>query len=149
MAADYYSALIRVVSNLEGNTPQARQNLYDHARSTIVGQLRRRNPHTSAQEITEERAALEIAIERVEADSVSNQIDMPLPHSEDVGTRVGQLNKAEEAVEATPAVPVKSPSPPPGFDMAAMPERLGTMLIGIAVAVSLLVFAGLMYVTRR
>src|ERR1700757_274858 len=139
MAADYYSALIRVVSNLESNTPQARQNLYHHARSNIVGQLRRRNLHASAQEITEECAALEIAIERVEADSVSNQIDMPLPHSEDVGTRAGPLNKAEEAVEATPAVPVNSPSSsPPGFDMAAMPERLGTMLIGIAVAVAFL-----------
>jgi hypothetical protein len=144
MAADYYSALIRVISSLASNTPQARQNLYDHARSNIVGQLRRRNLHASAHEITVECAALEIAIKRVEAES--NQIDMLLPQSKDAESHNEHVTEAAETAEAK--LP-NSLSSHPGFDMAAMPERLGAMLIGIAVANALLALAGLMYLILK
>jgi hypothetical protein len=144
MAADYYSALIRTISSLASNTPQARQSLYDRARSNIVGQLRRRNLHASAHDIALECAALEIAIKRVEAES--NQIDLLLPQSNDVESHNEDLTEAEETAEAK--LP-NSLSSPPGFDMATMPERLGAMLIGIAVAIALLAFAGLMYLTFR
>jgi hypothetical protein len=144
MAADYYSALIRTISSLASNTPHARQNLYDGARSNIVGQLRRRNLHASVHEITVECAALEIAIKRVEAES--NQIDLLLPQSNDVESHNEPVPEAEETAEAKPPNGLSSP---PGFDMAAMPERLGAMLIGIAVAIALLAFAGLMYLTLK
>jgi hypothetical protein len=69
MAADYYSILARAVSRMPTNNAQARQELYQHARTILLTQLGR-------QEISElgavgERVILETAIFKVEAEAQS------------------------------------------------------------------------------
>jgi len=68
--ADYYPILARAVSRLATNNAQARQGLYEHARTILVAQLRSQDPELSALNIMSERVALEGAILRVETESV-------------------------------------------------------------------------------
>jgi hypothetical protein len=60
--ADYYPAIARAVSGLANDTPEARQTLYDRARTMLIAQL---HEHDQLQ-IECERRALEDAIRRVE-----------------------------------------------------------------------------------
>ena len=64
--ADYYPILARAVSRLATNTAQARQEVYEHARTILVAQLRSQDPELSALNIMSERVALEGAILRAE-----------------------------------------------------------------------------------
>jgi hypothetical protein len=73
--ADYYSILARAVSGLD---VQARQELYEHARTVFIAQLRRQDPQLSALESIRQSIALETAVLRVEAESQS----MPERHSD-------------------------------------------------------------------
>jgi hypothetical protein len=68
--ADYYPILARAVSRLATNNAQARQEVYEHARTILVAQLRSQDPELSALNIMSERVALEGAILRVETESV-------------------------------------------------------------------------------
>ena len=66
---DYYPLIARAVSRLEGNnTPKARQAVFERVRIILLDQLRIRQPPASDAEIVRERAALEEAIRKVEAD---------------------------------------------------------------------------------
>lgn len=67
--ADYYPILARAVSKLTTTNDQARQELYEHARTILDAQLPRQDLQISAPE--HERVALEMAILRVEAESPS------------------------------------------------------------------------------
>jgi hypothetical protein len=71
--ADFYPVLARAVSRLADDGHQARQELYDHARTILVSQLRGRDSQISAYEIMREQAALETAIRQVETASHSAQ----------------------------------------------------------------------------
>ena len=69
MTTDYYPILSRAVSRLPTNSAQARQELYERARTILLAQLGR-------QEISElgavgERVVLETAILKVEAEAQS------------------------------------------------------------------------------
>ena len=68
--ADYYPILARAVSRLATNNAQARQEVYEHARTILGAQLRSQDPELSALNIMSERVALEGAILRVETESV-------------------------------------------------------------------------------
>ena len=61
MAKDYYSVLVRATAALDPGTEEARRALYDRARLAIM------DAGLSAEQTSAERAALEDAIERVEA----------------------------------------------------------------------------------
>jgi hypothetical protein len=76
--ADYYPILARAVSGLATNNAQARQELYEHARTVFIAQLRRQDPQLSTLESIRQSIALETAILRVEAESQS----MPERHPE-------------------------------------------------------------------
>jgi len=69
--ADYYPILARAVSRLATNNAQARQEVYEHARTILVAQLRSQDPELSALNIMSERVALEGAILRAETVSPS------------------------------------------------------------------------------
>jgi hypothetical protein len=66
--ADYYPILARAVSRLATNKAQARHEVYEHARTILVVQLR---SQASALNIMSERVALEGAILRVETETRS------------------------------------------------------------------------------
>ena len=65
---DYHPLVVRAVSKLESNTPDARRALFQQARIILIDQLRIRQPTASDSEIMRERAALEDAIRKVESE---------------------------------------------------------------------------------
>lgn len=69
--ADYYPILARAVSKLEINNAQARQELYEHARTILIAHLDRTDPKKSSLEPISEWSAFETAVRRVEAKSRS------------------------------------------------------------------------------
>lgn len=66
--ADYYPLLARAVQGLSDQTPEARRAVYERARAALVAQLRSLNPPLGEPEIEREIAALNNAVDRVEAD---------------------------------------------------------------------------------
>jgi uncharacterized protein YbcV (DUF1398 family) len=60
--ADYYPVLARAVAGLATNTAQARQELYEHARSVLNKHLDRSNPQISNVDSIKERIAFEAAV---------------------------------------------------------------------------------------
>ena len=68
---DYYSILAGAVSRLATNNAQARQGVYEYARTILIAHLDRRQ--ISALETVSERVAFETAILRVEAESLSER----------------------------------------------------------------------------
>jgi hypothetical protein len=146
MASDYYSALVLAVSRLANNNVQTRQRLYDHARSNIVTQLRRRDLRISDEEIKNQRTALETAIARVEEESLSAKTDKSLHHDGAVtAIRREQSIEREAKVEPASAISFDKKAKNKNIDMAAMPERLGAMLVGIALAIAIIASACLIY----
>jgi hypothetical protein len=70
---DYYAFISRAVSELNGNTAEAREALYERARTALVAQLHRQDPPVSSSQIEIERAALGSAIRRLEKDEQSKE----------------------------------------------------------------------------
>jgi hypothetical protein len=64
--ADYYSLISRAISALPGQTPDARQGVYERARKALVNQLRSIQPPVAEADIAAESRALEEAITRLE-----------------------------------------------------------------------------------
>ena len=60
--ADYYPILAHAVSRLATNNAEARQELYDHARTILTKHLHEIDPHRSALDPVGEPVALEMAI---------------------------------------------------------------------------------------
>ena len=77
--ADYYSILARAVSGLATNNAQARQELYEHARTFFTAQLRRHDRQISTLETIQESMAFETAILKVEAESRSRSVTLADP----------------------------------------------------------------------
>ncbi len=69
--ADYYSILKKTVSGLPANTAENRKLVFGKARSAIDRQLRAINPPPSEEAISRQMSALEAAIEKIEAESLS------------------------------------------------------------------------------
>ena len=103
----YYPVLARAVSSLANNNAPARQELYGRARTFIVEQLLRQDPQKSAREIMREHAALETAIRKIEAESLSARTHAPngptpprltaavTDDSDDIGIRRESLTQDE------------------------------------------------------
>ena len=72
----YYPVILRAVSQLPNNTPEARKGLYERARAAHAGQLRGQQ---SELEVARERLALETAIRRVEDEATPSQSPRPVP----------------------------------------------------------------------
>jgi hypothetical protein len=66
---DYHLLISRAVSALDKSTGEARRALYEHARNTLVVQLRGFDPPLTETTITRERLSLEDAIRKVETES--------------------------------------------------------------------------------
>jgi hypothetical protein len=65
---DFYPMVLAALSKLDRNTEEARQALYQRARTALAGRLRSLDPPLSEQRIMEERLAFEEAVRRAEAD---------------------------------------------------------------------------------
>jgi hypothetical protein len=68
LTSDYYSVLVRAVSDLPNNTREARQALYDRAEVALAAELLQ-DPQLSEAQVADERLAFERAIRIVERDT--------------------------------------------------------------------------------
>ena len=80
--ADYYPLIFRAVSQLASNTAEARQALYERARTVFNAKVQGPDSSLSETEIKRARAVLETAIRRVETEQ--SQIDTAPPAGEDI-----------------------------------------------------------------
>jgi hypothetical protein len=69
---DYYAILSRAIDASAAKDAAWRRNLYDRARRTLASEMRARRPPPSRAEMAHELAALEAAVERIEAESPGN-----------------------------------------------------------------------------
>ena len=85
--SDFYPLLVRAVAKLSIDSPQARQELYEHARTYLATQLSEHEPRVSVSKFMREQIALEIAIRRIETQSQAvraqppNRPEPPVSHS--------------------------------------------------------------------
>jgi hypothetical protein len=161
--ADYYPVLAHAVSRLANNNAKDRQELYKRARTIADAQLSREDLQRSASQIMRERAALEWAIRRVEAESVSppcySSEDPPAPqlpaavaaNGHDAGMR--QRRSIQNRTKATQVAAqrgkidtTKNPTRKANIDMARIPAELGKMLFGIAFFVGTTAFISVFYI---
>jgi hypothetical protein len=63
---EYHSLLARAISALERDTAEAREDLYQRARTTLKAGLEKLDPSPSYEEIFEERLNLDFAIHDLE-----------------------------------------------------------------------------------
>jgi L,D-transpeptidase catalytic domain len=74
---DYFSVLVRAVAELNPNTGERRQVLYNRARQALIEKFRAGGPQLPDADLRAESAALEAAIRRVEADAVRRAAPPP------------------------------------------------------------------------
>jgi hypothetical protein len=158
--ADYYPVLARAVARLSINNAQARRDVYEHAQTIVIAELRRQDPQKSAPEIMRELAALETAIGRVEAESLFAQTQAPEVPTPPLPTancaaiaddgydfRVSRESLTGNGITARP-VPEQSQEIDSSQsraelatdDMGRMPELLGAMLVLTTFIVAMLAF---------
>jgi hypothetical protein len=80
--ADYYPLLSKAVTGLEHNTADARQGIYERARSALTRQLASMDPPVAQDILDRELGALEAVFVRIEADQ--RQSAMPAAATEDM-----------------------------------------------------------------
>ncbi|MXN65411.1 hypothetical protein GR183_10910 [Stappia sp. GBMRC 2046] len=121
--ADYYSVLKKTVAALPENTGAARRNIYQRARTAIVGQLKAYDPPLSPSEITNEQLRLEEAIRKVEAEAARETLGLNRPPEEPAAP--GFARKPEEKGAAAAVE-----TPGPGRDSAGDAPPLETPPVG-------------------
>src|SRR5881396_2981493 len=75
---DFYPMVLAALSKLGRNTEEARQALFERARTTLAARLRKLDPPLSEQRIMEERLAFEEAVRRAEADWTRGRVQHEL-----------------------------------------------------------------------
>lgn len=168
--ADYYSVIARAVSLLPNNDAQSRQRAYERAETALVAAMRAQN--ASAPDLMRGQAALEAAIQRVEAELRIDPIHIsklasPAPRpatrsgvaqdSHDIRDR-RQLPKENKPIAQATSLPserssersdqpTKPPIDPGGStdDLGGMLQSLGVMYIGVALTAAVLALLGTVY----
>ena len=70
---DYYAILSRAIDTAEASDRSWRRNLYDRARRTLMSEMRARRPQPIQAELARELAALEAAVNRIEAERARDE----------------------------------------------------------------------------
>lgn len=151
--ADFYPVLADAVARLPHNDAQARQDLYARARAIFA----ERSPGRGTRELA---SALEAAIGKVEVEARTKATAKSLASILEVlqtdAPRTGASPASARAPIAAPAPAVQAPADlvDPGYpctvdpaaDLGAMPNSLGTMLLGIAYVVAAIAFTGVTFI---
>jgi hypothetical protein len=93
---DYYPVIARAVSSLAADKLDARQALYDRARSALTAELQDYVPALTDAEIRGEQLALDIAIRKVESDFLqraAHKIDQSFPPHATVAIRADAIRR--------------------------------------------------------
>src|SRR5260370_34072513 len=75
---DFYPMVLAALSKLDPNTEEARQALYQRARTALAGRLRNLDPPLPEQRIMAQRLAFEEAVRRAGADLARGLVEHPL-----------------------------------------------------------------------
>jgi hypothetical protein len=136
--ADYYPVLARAIAALDDNTSEARDAVYQRARTAIVKQLRSYEPRLPESEVTREVLGLEDAIKRVEAEQRGaglgakprgfEIINEAIGDADALGRATKEAQKRATDDKATlegqpPSAPVPPQRVEPRFDERARPSE--------------------------
>lgn len=160
--ADFYPVLARAVSGLPKNDAQARRDLYARARA-IVGEQLRRGGRDPAVDLLREQAALEAAIERIEAETRSGQAPMngkaalahasgrrtiapPERRAANTARSLSKILQAVQSHEAEPGAIAHRHDRTPPSALGQAPNSVGSMLFALTYVVAALAFAGVTYI---
>jgi hypothetical protein len=116
--SDYYSVIARAVSDLPSNTEEARRAVYERARTAFQERLRTLDPPISEPEIAHQQLKLEVAIQRVEMETVFGAIVRPLVGSDKIISEKYQGSKTTHELQRLLAKVV-----PTQADITASKER--------------------------
>lgn len=156
--ADFYAILASAVSSLPHNDAEARQELYAHARTIVIKQLRGR---VLAPETKRQQTALEMAILRVEAEARSKTTAKSLATILQVlqsdETRIGEsetsdrlpMNLVQTPLVSAPPTPIEIPDQQQAnvaAELGGVPYWLGTLLLGVAYMAAAMAFTGVIYI---
>ncbi len=108
--ADFSAVLRKTIDGLKENTPEARDRIYQKARTTIEAKLAAINPPPSAAVFDRQRKSLEDAIASVEADYAP--IIKSLPPEDDFDSIFAELH-SDPVKKSEPAAPAPAPVTPP------------------------------------
>ncbi len=141
--ADYFTLLSRAVASLDHNTRDAREALYNRARTVLFDQLRAANPPWSDAQIKTEAASLEAAIRQVESD-ISRSGGRPRAAANPATPSRRPIDTAENADEDT------EQAAPTAQTVQTALRSLSPTLIGVIGAVILAIVAagGYAYLSR-
>ena len=156
--ADFYPVLARAVSSLPHNDAQARQELYERARTFVIEQSRGREltPETKHQQ-----AALETAIRRPEAEAQSKTTTKSLAtiltvlQSEETCSGAFEtpdrlpMNRAKTVLASAAAKSIESTDKRNAnvtAELSGLLRSLGIMLLGIAYISAAMAFTGVTYI---
>ncbi len=89
--ADFTPLLNRAIAALPANTPEARKDIYERARSALNRQLRAMDPPLAEEAIDKESMALESTIETIEAEQRGNSIEDELAAALEEGLSSPQI----------------------------------------------------------
>jgi lipoprotein-anchoring transpeptidase ErfK/SrfK len=120
--ADYFSVIQGAVGELDINTAAARRDIYDRARSALLGRLRAVEPKLPEPVLEAELESLNKAIERVETEHVASRgrFSRERYSGLDTGRGLG-LGAAPGAV--SPPIPAPPPEPTVGPPQDTRSER--------------------------
>jgi len=148
--ADYYPLISRAVEGLADTSPETRRAVYERARTALVAQLRTLDPPLSDRDIEIERASLDDAIGRVEADFAAS-----IPEFANLRASAGaagahradaQTQPAAAAQEADVAArPRVESRPHPGLKTGS---RGRSIVLGTVLALVIAAIAGLAFLQR-
>jgi hypothetical protein len=148
--ADYYPLIARAVQGLADTSSETRRAVYDRARTALVAQLRNLDPPLSERDIEIERASLDDAIARVEADFATS-----VPEFANLQASAGTAAAHRHSAEAPAAVAPSDPDvaerprvesrPHPGIKTGS---RGRTVVLGTVLALVIAAIAGLAFWQR-
>jgi hypothetical protein len=142
--ADYYPLIARAVSALEPNMAEARQNIYERARTALTRQLASIDPPPAGDIIDREIAALEAVIRRIEGENAAAR---PVP----VAATAPSSAAAEPSAVNPPGDELKSPPARPQAPARqhAKPNRKPIYAVGGAVALVVVMAIATLAFLRR
>ncbi len=104
---DYYSILLRAVTTPGAGDAEWRRGIYDRARQMLADRLRKLRPPPPMSEVAAEQAALEAAIDRIEAEMAWTEGGVATDATEvadgEAGTAAAEADRAEARREIAPA----------------------------------------------
>jgi hypothetical protein len=128
--ADYYPLIAKAVSSLAANTPEARQNIYERARTALTRQLASLDPPPAGDIIDREINALEAVIKRIESENAgAKAVPAAMPAAPSSPPMEPSGDEAPPVVTTRPQAPVRERRGPNRKPLYAVAGALGLVVV--------------------